>query len=442
MFFLNGDQHEKEKRDPRLLEEKEGSAATCGGNGRPNKAAATRAAPCAAGESGKAARDIDEIGASRIVAGSRVMRGTLCIAAVVLTSTVAAAQNNQPASATDNARSAWAAAGQQGDFTMRDFRFADGSVLPELRIHYTTLGRPRKDASGAVRNGVLILHGTTGSGRGFLSPTFAGELFGPGQLLDSATHFIILPDGIGTGASSKPSDGLHARFPRYGYSDMVTAQYRLVSEKLGVNHLLLVLGTSMGGMQSWMWAEQYPDFMDGVLPLASVPTQIAGRNRMMRRFVSQSIRSDPEWKNGDYTAQPHGLLGSLEMLFMMTSSPLYLQRLAPTRDSADAFIDSWVAARLRTTDANDFMYQFEASSDYDPSPGLEKIRARVLAINSADDLVNPPELGLMERLIRRVPKGRFVLLPITSETRGHGTHSLPAIWKPYLAELLANLPHS
>ena len=323
---------------------------------------------------------------------------------------------------------------------MRNFRFTDGSVLPELRIHYTTLGRPRKDASGTVRNAVLILHGTTGNGRGFLTPTFAGELFGPGQLLDSSAHFIILPDGIGTGASSKPSDGLRTRFPRYGYVDMVTAQYRLLTEELGVNHLLLVLGTSMGGMQSWMWAEQYPDFMSGVVPLASAPTQIAGRNRMMRRLISQSIRTDPEWRGGDYTAQPHGLFGALEILFMMTSSPLYLQTVAPTRDTADSYIDSWVRARMRTADANDFLYQFEASFDYDPSPGLEKIRAPLLAINSADDLVNPPELGVVERLIKRVPRGRFVLLPISDRTRGHGTHSLPAIWKPYLAEFLATLP--
>ena len=222
---------------------------------------------------------------------------------------------------------------------------------------------------------------------------------------------------------------------------MVTAQYRLLTEKLSVNHLLLVLGTSMGGMHSWMWAERYPDFMEGVVPLASVPTQIAGRNRMMRRFITQSIRTDPEWRGGDYTAQPRGLFGALEMLFMMTSSPRFLQKIAPTRDSADAYIDSWVRSRLRTTEANDFLFQFEASSDYDPSPGLEKIRAPVLAINSADDLVNPPELELMERLIARVPRGRYLLLPITDETRGHGTHSLPAIWKPYLADFLARISH-
>jgi homoserine O-acetyltransferase len=363
----------------------------------------------------------------------------LFAAAVALVPVVVSAQGAPPVTSADRERAAWAAAGGQGDFTMRNFRFTDGSVLPELRIHYTTLGSPRKDASGVVRNAVLVLHGTTGYGRGFLTPAFAGELFGPGQLLDSATHFIILPDAIGTGQSSKPSDGLRARFPRYGYADMVTAQYRLLTEKLGVNHLLLVLGTSMGGMQSWMWAVRYPDFMDGVVPLASVPTQIAGRNRMMRRFISLSIRGDPEWRSGDYTAQPRGLVGALEMLFMMTSSPRYLQKLAPTRDSADNYIESWTSARMRTTDANDYMYQFEASSDYDPSPDLEKIRAPVLAINSADDLVNPPELGFMERLIKRVPRGRYVLLPITDETRGHGTHSLPVIWKPYLAEFLRSL---
>lgn len=365
-----------------------------------------------------------------------VLRASLILA---LCSSAALAQSPRPDAPSELVRAAWAAAGREGDFILPNFRFADGSVLRELRIHYTMLGRPRKDASGVVRNAVLILHGTTGNGRGFLTPTFAGELFGPGQLLDSASHFIILPDGIGTGRSSKPSDGLRAGFPHYGYADMVTAQYRLVTEKLGVNHLLLVLGTSMGGMQSWMWAERYPDFMDGAVPLASVPTQIAGRNRMMRRLISQSIRTDPEWRGGDYAAQPHGLFGALEMVFMMSNSPLYLQTMAPTRDSADAYIDSWIRAQMRTTDANNFMYQFEASSDYDPAPDLEKIRAPVLAINSADDLLYPPELGLMDRLIKRVPRGRYVMLPITDMTRGHGTHSLPAIWKPYLAEFLAGL---
>lgn len=331
------------------------------------------------------------------------------------------------------------ATGTEGDFLLHDFHFTDGGTLPLLRIHYTTLGQPRRDASGTVRNAVLILHGTTGNGHNFLSRSFAGELFGPGQLLDSATHYIILPDGIGTGKSTKPSDGLHARFPHYGYNDMVTAQYRLVTQGLGVNHLLLVMGTSMGGMQTWMWGERYPAFMDGLVPLASVPTQIAGRNRMMRTLVSESIRSDPDWHGGDYTTTPHGLFGAEEMLFMMTSSPLQLQKTEPTRDSADAYITHWMHARMTSTDANDFMYQFEASADYDPSHDLERIQAPVLAINSADDQVNPPELGLMERLMPRVRHGRYVLLPTSDLTRGHGTHSLPAIWKSYLAELLQQL---
>jgi homoserine O-acetyltransferase len=331
------------------------------------------------------------------------------------------------------------AVGVEGDFVMRDFRFASGEVLPELRIHYTTLGRPRRDAAGVVRNAVLVLHGTTGSGRGFLGAAFAGELFGPGQPLDTATHYVILPDGIGTGRSSKPSDGLRARFPRYGYEDMVTAQHRLVTEGLRVNHLLLVMGTSMGGMQTWMWGQRWPDFMDGLVPLASVPTQIAGRNRMMRALVSRAIRNDPEWRGGEYTAPPRGLETALGMLFMMTSSPLQLHRTAPTRDSADAYIARWMSSRMTSTDANDFLYQFEASSDYDPSARLEAIRAPVLAINSADDLVNPPELGLMEQLMPRVRRGRYVLVPTSAATRGHGTHSLPALWKSHLAALLEEI---
>jgi homoserine O-acetyltransferase/O-succinyltransferase len=360
-------------------------------------------------------------------------------AAITLAAALVATGAAAPAQSAPTTRPAPAAAGAEGDFVMRDFRFADGSTLPELRIHYVTLGRPRRDASGRTRNAVLILHGTTGNGRNFLGPAFAGELFGPGQLLDTATHFVILPDGIGTGRSTKPSDGLRARFPRYGYEDMVTAQYRLVTEGLGVNHLLLVMGTSMGGMQTWMWGERYPDFMDGLVPLASVPTQIAGRNRMMRKLISDAIRGDPDWRGGDYAAPPRGLYAALEMLFMMTSSPLQLHAAAPTRDSADAYIAEWMRARMASTDANDFLYQFEASRDYDPSPALERVRAPVLAINSADDLVNPPELGLMERLMPRVRRGRYVLVPTSERTRGHGTHSLPAIWKPYLAELLGEI---
>jgi homoserine O-acetyltransferase/O-succinyltransferase len=332
-----------------------------------------------------------------------------------------------------------AASGAQGDFIMRDFRFAEGSVLPELRIHYVTLGAPRRDASGTVRNAVLILHGTTGNGEGFLRPQYAGELFGPGELLDTATHYIILPDGIGTGRSTKPSDGLHAHFPHYGYHDMIVAQHRLVTEGLHVNHLLLVMGTSMGGMQTWMWGEAYPDFMDGLVPLASVPTQIAGRNRMMRTMMIDDIRNDPEWKGGDYTSQPPGLTAAVQLLFMMTSSPLQLQKQAPVRDSADAYIRHYLERTVANEDANDYLYQFAASSDYDPGPELEHILAPVLAINSADDQVNPPELGLMEKLISRVKDGRYVLIPISDKTRGHGTHSLPAVWKGYLATFLSRI---
>ena len=367
---------------------------------------------------------------------SPLLHAVRCAAAIFIATLAFASRPAGGQTPSGAAASSWATAGKQGDLIIRDFRFTDGAVLPELRIHYTTLGTPHRNSKGVVSNAVLILHGTTGSGRGFLSPAFAGELFGPGQLLDSATHFIILPDGIGTGGSSKPSDGMRSRFPHYGYVDMVTAQYRLVKEHLAIDHLLLVLGTSMGAMQSWMWAERYPDFMSGVVPLASAPRQIAGRNRMMRRLISESVRSDPDWNGGNYTTQPHGLYGALELLFMMTSSPRYLQRLAPTRDSADAYIDAWIRTRMRTTDANDFIYQFDASRDYDPSSALEQIRVPILAINSADDLVNPPELGLMERLIARVPRGKYVLLPITDETRGHGTHSLPRIWKSYLGDFL------
>jgi homoserine O-acetyltransferase/O-succinyltransferase len=328
----------------------------------------------------------------------------------------------------------------EDDFVLRDFRFASGETLPELKIHYATMGRPRKDAAGVVRNAVLVLHGTGGSSRQFLTPVFAGELFGPGQLLDAERYFVVIPDGIGHGRSSKPSDGLRMRFPRYTYDDMVNAQHRLLTDGLGVNHLALVIGTSMGGMHAWVWGETYPEFMDALMPLASVPTAIAGRNRVMRRMILHAIRGDPAWKNGDYTEPPkQGLTAALNILLMMGSSPLQWHKAAPTRDAADAWLAEQITRRLATTDANDMLYAFEASRDYDPSPQLEKIRARVLAINSADDLVNPPELGLMEPLIARVPHARYVLLPITDATRGHGTHTVPAIWKPYLAAFLADL---
>jgi homoserine O-acetyltransferase len=323
-----------------------------------------------------------------------------------------------------------------GDFIIRDFRFESGASLPELRIHYRTIGSLHRNAAGVADNAVLILHGTSGSGQSFLSYRFAGELFGPGQVLDAKRYFLILPDNIGHGESTKPSDGLHAKFPSYCYHDMVDAQYRLLTGKLGVNHLRLVMGTSMGGMHTWMWGELHPDFVDALMPLASAPVAIAGRNRMIRRMMSDSIRNDPEWKDGEYTAQPRGLDGAIFALFFMLSSPIELHKAAPTRDEADRYLDDWVADRRRRTDANDFLYQFESSADYDPSPDLEKIRAPLFAINSADDEVNPPELGILEREIKRVSKGRYILLRNPSETRGHGTHSMPELWRVHLQELL------
>lgn len=324
----------------------------------------------------------------------------------------------------------------EGDFVLRDFRFDEGSSLPELRIHYTTIGTPRRDSVGVVRNAVLILHGTTGSGRGFLTDNFAGHLFGPGQLLDARRYYIVLPDGIGHGKSSRPSDGLHMRFPHYTYDDMVRAQYRLLTEGLGVNHLRLVTGTSMGGMHTWVWGYTHPEFMDALMPLASAPVQIAGRNRMMRTMIVNAIEQDPEWRHGDYTAQPRGLTDAIYVLMFMVSSPLQWQKEAPTRDAADAFLARTVERYRSHLDANDMIYAFQASRNYDPSPHLGQIRAPLLAINSADDQVNPPELHILEREITTVPHGRFVLIPISDRTRGHGTHSLPAVWGKYLADLL------
>lgn len=324
----------------------------------------------------------------------------------------------------------------EGEHVLKDFRFRSGEVLPELRIHYRTLGTPRRDEHGVVRNAVLVLHGTTGAGSNFLTPTFAGRLFGPGQLLDARRYYVILPDGIGHGQSSKPSDGLHARFPHYTYDDMVEAQYRLLTEGLKVDHLRLVMGTSMGGMHSWVWGYSHPAFVDAVMPLASAPVEIAGRNRMMRRMVYDAITQDPEWRGGEYTAQPRGLTGAIHALLFMVSSPLQWQKAAPTREAADSMLEAMVERYRHSLDANDMLYAFQASRDYDPSPHLEAIRAPLLAVNSADDQVNPPELGILEREIRRVPRGRFVLLPTSDRTRGHGTHSLPDLWGEYLAELL------
>jgi homoserine O-acetyltransferase/O-succinyltransferase len=328
-----------------------------------------------------------------------------------------------------------------GDFVARDFRFGSGETLPALNLHYRTIGTPQRDASGVVRNAVMILHGTGGTGAAFLSQTFGGELFGAGQVLDAAHYFIILPDGIGHGKSSKPSDGMRARFPKYTYDDMVRAQHTMLADGLKVNHLRLVLGTSMGAMQCWLWGETYPDFVDGLVPLASAPTQIAGRNRIMRTMLMDSITHDPAYKNGDYTEPPHdGMVGAINLLMMMTSSPIGWHKSGPTRDAADTWYEGQLKSRLAANDANDMLYQFNSSRDYDPSAQLEKITAHLLAINSADDVVNPPELGIMEKLMPRLAHGRYILLPTTDRTRGHGTHSLPAIWGPHLAAFMRELP--
>jgi homoserine O-acetyltransferase/O-succinyltransferase len=324
----------------------------------------------------------------------------------------------------------------EADYVINNFRFASGESLPGLRLHYRVLGRPERGDDGTVRNAVLILHGTGGSGANFIRPEFAGELFGAGQPLDAAHTFIVIPDGIGHGKSSKPSDGLRARFPAYGYSDMVDAQHRLLTEGLGVNHLRLVIGTSMGGMHTWVWGERYPDFMDALMPLASLPAQISGRNRVWRRMVIDTIRGDPEWMGGDYKTQPPSLRTAAEILFFMSSNPVLRQREMPTLAKADEVLDANVEHAVRTTDANDLLYAVSASKDYDPGPGLERIRARLLAVNSADDLINPPELGILEREIARVRDGRAVVVPTSDATHGHGTHTYAAVWKPYLVELL------
>jgi homoserine O-acetyltransferase len=334
---------------------------------------------------------------------------------------------------------AWAADNPlpvEGDYLIHDFRFASGETLPELRIHYRTLGTPRTDAHGVVRNAVLITHGTGGSGAQFIRPEFAGELFGPGQLLDATRYFLVLPDGIGHGKSSKPSDGLRAHFPHYGYTDMVEAQYRLLTERLKVNHARLVMGTSMGGMHTWLWGEQHPAFMDALMPLASLPTQISGRNRVWRHTAIEAIRNDPAWAGGDYQSEPPSLRTAIAMVWLVGSNPVLRQKEAPTLADADRVIDAYVAAAWKDTDANDVLYQLAASSDYDPGPKLERIEAPLTAVNSADDLVNPPELRILEHEITRVAHGRAVVIPYSERTRGHGSHTVAALWKDELGKLL------
>jgi len=324
----------------------------------------------------------------------------------------------------------------EGDFVIRDFHFASAESLPQLRIHYRTFGQPRTDAHGVVRNAVLIMHGTGGSGANLVRDEFAGELFGPGQPLDAARYFIVLPDGIGHGKSSKPSDGLHARFPHYTYNDMVQAQYLLLTQGLKVNHARLIMGTSMGGMHTWLWGEQHPRFMDALMPLASLPTQVSGRNRVWRKTIIDAITHDPDWKDGDYQTEPPSLRTALEMIWLVGSNPVLRYQEAPTLAKADEVIEAAVARGVKSEDANDLLYALGASRDYDPGPGLGKIEAPLLAVNSADDLINPPELGILEREIKRVPHGRAVVIPYSEHTHGHGSHTYAVLWEQYLEELL------
>jgi len=327
---------------------------------------------------------------------------------------------------------------RDGDFTIADFHFASGERLAKLRLHYMTLGTPERDAAGAITNAVLILHGTGGSGKQFLSPQFAGQLYGPGQPLDVRRFYIILPDDIGHGGSSKPSDGMRMRFPRYGYADMVEAEHALVVKGLGVARPRLVMGTSMGCMHTFLWGERWPDGMDALMPLACLPVAIAGRNRLWRSMIVNAIESDPTWTGGDYSAEPReGLIAAADILTIAGSAPAQMQKTLPTAADSDAYLKAALARNLAGLDADDLIYQVEASRDYDPSADLARIAAPVMWINSADDFINPPELGIAEREAAKLRRGRFVLLAISEATHGHGTHTWAAAWKTYLVELLA-----
>lgn len=326
---------------------------------------------------------------------------------------------------------------QEGDFILRDFKFKSGEVMQSLNIHYTSLGKPLRDANGRVTNAVLLLHGTGGSGKSLMRPIFTDVLFGPSQPLDAERYYIVLPDGIGHGKSSKPSDGLRAKFPQYDYDDMVLAQKRLLEEGLGVNHLRLILGTSMGCMHAFVWGESSPEFMDALMPLACLPVPIAGRNRIWRKMLIDAIRNDPEWVGGNYAKQPRmGLTVAANMLILAGGAPIQMQKNYPTRDTSDTFVGEAVARDLADLDANDLLYAVSASRNYDPSAKLELIRVPVMYINSADDFINPPELGIAEREVNRIAQGRFVLLLPSEKTFGHGTHTRAAVWQQYLKELL------
>lgn len=324
-----------------------------------------------------------------------------------------------------------------GTYTIDNFRFNDGETIDHLRLHYLTLGQPHRNVSGHVDNAVLLLHGTGGDAHSLLNPLFSGVLFVPGGVLDITKYFLILPDDIGHGQSSKPSDGLHARFPQYDYDDMVRSQYMMLTEGVHVDHLRLILGTSMGCMQSFVWGETYPAFAQALAPFACLPVELAGRNRMMRYMAIQAIKQDPAWMGGEYKTEPlQGLRTANEMLLVMGSSALQMQKNNPTRAAAEKYVDDYLARTMAHTDANDMIYYINASRNYNPAPKLSTIEVPVLWINSADDYINPPELGIAEKMVKQMPRAKFILIPISDQTRGHGTHTVAAIWKDYLAEFM------
>jgi homoserine O-acetyltransferase len=355
-------------------------------------------------------------------------------------SVAAAAQTPAPANWGANpiapaAKSAYT--GVPGDYIAQDFKFGTGETLPALKLHYLTLGTPHRNAAGHVDNAVLLLHGTGGNAHTLFVPQFSNVLFGPGQPLDITKYFLIFPDDIGQGDSSKPSDGLHMKFPQYDYDDMVRSQHQMLLEGLHVDHLRLILGTSMGCMQAFVWGETYQGFADALMPLACLPTEIAGRNRMTRYMAIENIERDPAWKNGEYTTEPiEGLRTANEMLLLMGSAPLVNWKAAPTRAAAEKYVDDYLARTVASTDANNLIYYVNASRNYNPEAHLDRITVPVMYINSADDFINPPELGIAEKLVKKMPNAKFILIPISEATRGHGTHTQAAVWKDHLIELL------
>jgi homoserine O-acetyltransferase len=357
------------------------------------------------------------------------MKHIIALASIALSASGAFAQN-APTAYPDQ---------KESDFIVSDFRFTSGETLKELRLHYATLGSPQRNGAGEITNAVLLLHGTSGTGKNYLRPMLGGELFGKGQPLDATKYYVILPDNIGRGGSSKPSDGMRAKFPHYRYSDVVEAQHRLVTEALGVKHLRLVLGTSMGAMNTWMWGERYPQMMDALVPIASQPIEVSGRNWLFRRMTIDAIRNDPDWSNGDYEKQPTRWVYADIVGLLMTANPSRLQEAAPTRAKADALYEQWLADEKKL-DTNDELYAIESILDYDPAPALEKIQAKLLAVNFADDEVNPAEIGTVQREITRVKNAKLVIIPTTEMSYGHTTTGRAAIWKPYLAEFLSELP--